>query len=95
MIRGPWYLSARAVRDYMRIAGLADTDDAFDDAALELGRLCQSARFRKTYGRFEEWRVKAILLGKTRRLNLSVSTERREEGHADQLVAVADHDRRP
>lgn len=94
MIRGPWYITARAVRDYMRIAGLPDTDDAFDAAALDLGRLCESARFRKEYGRFEEWRVKAVLLGKTRRLNLSVSTERRAEGHADQLVAVADHDRR-
>lgn len=94
---GRWFITAASVEDYMQICG-EDIDDAaaFDRAAGRLKALCREARFVREYagGRFESWRVRAVCAGKSRRLDLSVSTDQRGEGYSDQLVAVKDNDNR-
>jgi hypothetical protein len=90
--RGPWYLSAAAVRQYHRIAtGSADApdDEQFDAAALALQEAVGRARkVRDQRNGLELWR----LSGRPR-LRLLVSYAERPEGDLPQLVSVLpEHD---
>lgn len=91
-IQGPWYLSARAVREYHRIAtGRVDDpdDDQFDAAAEALQEAVGRARkVRVQHNGLELWRLTG-----SPRLRLLVSTEHRPEGDLPQLVRVLpEHD---
>lgn len=91
-----WYISAAAVRDYLRICGIPDTRYRFDLAAEQLDRLCEVAQFvdelRPSPGRLI-YRVRTEILGLPTRLELTVSTTPRPEGPLPQLVRVRDKDR--
>lgn len=91
-VTGPWYISARAVREYHRIAtgSTSDPDDEqFDAAAIELGEAVRRAHFSRTQRNgLQLWRLSG-----TPRLRLLVSTQRRQEGELPQLVNVLpEHD---
>jgi hypothetical protein len=90
--RGPWYLSARAVREYHRIAtGRVDEpdDEQFDAAAEALQEAVGLARRIKVLPHGEElWRLRG-----RPRLRLLVSYAVRPEGELPQLVRVLpEHD---
>ena len=82
---GPWYLSARAVREYGRLARLdTSTDDGFDRAAMSLQEyVAQAHHVRDQDNGLQLWRGPRPL-----RLRLLVSTARRREGPLPQLVTV-------
>ncbi len=91
-ITGPWYISARAVREYHQIAtGSASQpdDDQFDAAAQALGEATRSAHFVRTQRNgLQLWRLSG-----EPRLRLLISTEPRPEGNLPQLVRVLpEHD---
>jgi hypothetical protein len=83
---GPWYISARAVREYCAIATghpPAD-DDAFDEAAKALSEAVKKARFVCVQDSgLQLWRLQG-----SPRLRLLVSTRPRTEGDLPQLVQV-------
>lgn len=82
---GPWYLSARAVREYGRLARLdTSTDDGFDRAAMALQEyVAQAHHVRDQDNGLQLWRGPRPL-----RLRLLVSTATRREGPLPQLVTV-------
>ncbi|MBN1610856.1 MAG: hypothetical protein JW940_29765 [Polyangiaceae bacterium] len=84
-IRGPWYLSARAVRDYLVLTGRDPKDeDAFASGEDELAELVRRAQFVRTQDNgLQQWRLTG-----TPRLRLLVSTRARPEGNLPQLVRV-------
>ncbi len=87
----PWYVTATAVREFMRIARLADTDANFEKAEEELMCICeQEVRLRKDEGHRQIWQTKKIeFFGVTvYRLELTVSMQLRDEGNLPQLVRV-------
>ena len=88
-----FYISAAAVREYMRICGLPDATDgpAFQRAEQELAALCDDARLAKDVGPgqdCQQWRVKSTVRGKRTRLELLVSLSERSEGDLPQLIFV-------
>ncbi len=92
-----WYISAAAVRQFQQILGVPQDSDGhfFDGVAAQLDRICQGARFWKPIGRYEKWAAKCVIRGKTQRLELNVSREKRPEGDAPQLVGVKLRGHRP
>lgn len=87
-MRTPWYISARAVRDYCALRRLGDPndDDVFVAAEEELAEATCSAHYvRDTDGGHQMWRLPRRTGGG---LRLIVSTSRREEGNMPQLIAV-------
>ena len=104
MIRGPWFVTAAAVEDYMELHGV-DIDDAaaFHRHAAMLSAACKRAtaegckpkRFING-GTAEVWQIREVIAGRSRRLELIVSLAQSGKGYSDQLIAVADRDaRRP
>lgn len=89
-IRGPWYISAAAVRDYMRIAGLSPADDGpdWDLAERELLRQARAIVEAGKQGRELEANRYQFRGGKPLRLRMIVSFERKAEGDLPQLIAV-------
>jgi hypothetical protein len=89
-----WYISAAAVKQYMRICGLPPQDEgaAFDRTAVALQEICQGARLKSDpgpgSGRSQSWEAKTTIDGLVARLALSVRTSPRSEGPAAQLVRV-------
>lgn len=88
-----WYIAAEAVRQYMTICGCVEyqNDDLFDRYAKELDVISQGAKLAKDISptqRHQQWRVKTTVKGKRTRLELIVSTSKREEGSLPQLIAV-------
>lgn len=90
MPRGPWYITAQAVRDYVRIAGLGDpADEAVFDAAEDA--LMAIAEATAASGRVPARLDTGALRyrgPKPLRLNLIVTTDPRPEGPLPQLVRV-------
>jgi hypothetical protein len=85
VIRGRWYISARAVREYAALVHRsAATDDDFDARAQELEKLVAGAHYVSTQRNgLERWR-----LGRPHRFQLLVSTAPRPEGPLPQLISV-------
>lgn len=83
-VRGRWYISARAVREYAAIAGLPSDDNDFPARERELLELCATAHLvRRQQNGLEQWRS-----GRPLRLRLMVSPAARPEGPLPQLVSV-------
>lgn len=91
---GRWYLSAAALREFMRIAGIVDDDGGpeWGRAEVLLGAHCQAARDtgRTTESGAQIWRTGKVKLGGRSgvRLELYVMTGARTEGSLPQLVRV-------
>lgn len=99
-VRGPWYVSVSAVRDYLRILGRPDVTDgpAFHRAEEELVAICVRAAENAARNPEGPKRTPIGLLqyrgGKPLRLRLLVAPDPREEGRLPQLVSVLpEHDR--
>lgn len=81
-----WYLSAKAIREYLGIVGRPDDDGGpeWARAERELAGLCDQAHpVGETRSGMQRWRTPSPL-----RLQLIVSTEPRREGPQPQLVGV-------
>lgn len=90
MTRGPWYISARAVREYAALAALGDPDDPEVWARAE-GELIAMAEETVASGRRPvRMRSGALRYRGPRplRLGLVVVETRRPEGPLPQLVRV-------
>lgn len=93
-VRGPWYLSVSAVRDYLRIMGRPDATDGpvFHRAEEELMRICErAAELADAKPDGPSLGKSGSLLyrgGKPLRLRLLVAPDPREEGRLPQLVRV-------
>jgi hypothetical protein len=89
--QGPWFITARAVRDYLTITHRDPRDeDAFADGEDELLELVRRAAYvRNQRNGLQLWRVRG-----SPRLRLLVSTDKRQEGDLPQVVTVLpEHDR--
>lgn len=86
-MKARWYLSAKAVREYLKLVGRVDDDGGpeWARAERELAKLCAGAHLleRPSRSGHQQWRT-----GRPLRLTLIVSTEKREEGPLDQLVGI-------
>jgi len=98
-VRGPWYLSVSAVRDYLRITGRPDVTDGpvFHRAEEELVKMCLRAAELADANPNGPKRTPSGLLqyrgGLPLRLRLLVAPDPREEGRLPQLVKVLpEHD---
>jgi hypothetical protein len=87
-VKGPWYISARAVREYLAILGRAETDEAFLAAEGELIDITTRVVERQAEPRELPSGLLQYRGGRPLRLRLVVSTEARPEGPARQLVSV-------
>lgn len=91
---GRWYLSAAAMREYLRIAGLPDDDGGpiWQAAEKDLARHCQAARKIDRLGNSgaEQWRTGKMSIGGRNgvRLEFSVMPAPRAEGALPQLLRV-------
>jgi len=88
--RGPWYISARAVRDYLALRGRAVVDDGsdWDHAAVELGRLAEQTVASGRRPKTMESGALRYRGPKPLRLGLVVMPDPRPEGDLPQLVRV-------
>lgn len=84
-VRGQWYITAKAVRDYIRIRRWTDTEDSFARAEDDIIDMIKSAHFVALQDNgLERWRT-----GRRHgRLTLLVSIEIRKEGDLPQLVEI-------
>lgn len=85
-ISGSWYVTMKAVEDYLRLTGRDPDpdDDTWDSAEEELTALTKEAHYVKTLASGAEmWRGKRPL-----RLTFHVMIAPRPEGDAPQLVTV-------
>lgn len=93
-VRGPWYLSVSAVRDYLRITGRPDVTDGpvFHRAEEELLKICQRAVERAESNPNVVSESASGLLcyraGKPLELQLIIAPDSRAEGRLPQLVQV-------
>jgi len=89
-VRGPWYLSARAVREYAALAGLADTDDddVWFQAEEELLTIAEETMASERKPRTMRTGALVYRGPKPLRLRLVVVQEPRPEGPLPQLVRV-------
>ena len=94
-IKGNWYLSIAAVRDYMSICGLSgpleETNVDFLKAIGDLTQLSLSARLAdtaKTQSGASIYRGKVTIRGLRQRIECPVQDAVREEGELPQLVRV-------
>jgi len=88
--RGPWYISARAVRDYLAICRLPVVDDGpeFDRAALELQTMAEETVASRRQPAVLDSAALRYRGPKPLRLGLVVVPAPREEGDLPQLVRV-------
>ncbi len=83
-IKGPWYLSARAIREFLALTNRDANEDNFADGEDELATLCSGAHHvRNQDNGLQLWRGP-----QPGRYRLLVSTARRSEGDLPQLVSV-------
>jgi len=96
MTRYRWYLTARAVRQYLAICGWPDDDGGpiWGRAEGELAEHCATARHHRTQRNgLEQYRTARVPVagGERRtRLDFLVSTAIRPEGPLPQLVEIID-----
>ena len=96
MIEGPWFVTPAAIEDYMvLLKENIDDEQLFHQRTQDVRRLCRKALENpknpaRTIGEKEIWYVS----DQGRRFELVVSVKPNEKGHADQLIAIADRDRR-
>lgn len=88
-----WYITVEAVHDFQWILGLPQAKDGplFDRAAKELAKICEGAVLKREAippSYTQQWQAKTKIGGKSTRLELAVSTRKRPEGDAPQLVRV-------
>lgn len=85
-----WYISVSAVKDFQRIVGLPQESDGplFDRAAVELEEVAATAKLKSERGQWQTWQAKMTIRGKVARIELIVSTQKRDEGPLPQLVEV-------
>lgn len=96
-----WYLSAKLVRQYCRIAMIPDDDGGpcWIRAEKELGALIDHARATDSTTRgghtiFRVGRVKICNRSRKARLEFAFSHQRRNEGNLPQLIWVRDKESR-
>lgn len=87
-MKGPWYISARAVHEYLDIVGRPRTDEVFFAAEHELVDITTRVVERGAEARELPSGLLQYRGGRPLRLRLIVSTEARPEGPARQLVSV-------
>ena len=87
-MRGPWYISARAVREYLAVVGRPQTEEAFFAAEQELVDITTRVVERQAEPRELPSGLLQYRGGRPLRLRLIVSNEQRPEGPARQLVSV-------
>lgn len=85
VIRGPWYLSARAIKEFLALTGRdPSNEDHFAAGEDELAAVCSAAHHvRNQDNGLQLWRGP-----QPGRYRLLVSTSRRAEGDLPQLVSV-------
>lgn len=89
-----WYITVAAAKQWMAIQGYPAEDDGdwWDTAEKELFAMQHdpSLVHKKTLpgGRIQEWHVYAPVRGHRAKIELTVSTDDRPEGHLPQLVRV-------
>jgi hypothetical protein len=89
-----WYITVRAVRDYMNILGYEGSTDGpiFDRAAIDLEDLCDGAELKREWAHDGKprqlWLARTQIDGRVERLELTVSLQPRQEGPLPQLVRV-------
>lgn len=88
-LQGPWYISARAIKEYLALTGREPTNEAhFASGEDELAKITSSAHHvRNQDNGLQLWRA-SNLPDPLGRLRLLVSTARRREGDLPQLVSV-------
>lgn len=84
-LQGPWYISARAIKEYLALTARDPLDeDNFAAGEDELALVCSSAHHvRNQDNGLQLWRARS-----PERYRLLVSTARRNEGDLPQLVSV-------
>lgn len=87
-MKGPWYISARAVREYLAIVGHTESEDAFFSAEQDLIDITSRVVERGAEPRELPSGLLQYRGGRPLRLRLVVSVEQRPEGPARQLVSV-------
>lgn len=87
-VRGPFYLTSAAVRQYAELIGYDVTStDAFDDAEEELANRCARAKLKREQDNgLQLWRLAKD--GGLGRFRLLVSTAPRPGGNLPQVVQV-------
>lgn len=85
--RGPWYISASAVHDLIRLRGWPDNDESFARAEDYLLALSESGA-AKLKGQTEGGLLRYETGRPHGRIRLLVSTAERSEGDLPQLVQV-------
>ena len=90
-ITGPWYISARAVRDYLALMGREVVDDGpiFDRAAKELSAIATQLAAKGPTVTEQDSGALVYREGRPRRWRYTVQPAPREEGGAPQLVRVS------
>jgi hypothetical protein len=88
MAECPWYVSAKAVREYMALTDATDFDDA-SDALIELcARTWENYRARNGKPKPRDNGMLLYRGPRPRQFRLVVSTAKRPEGDKPQLVSV-------
>lgn len=88
MVRGPWYVTAAACRDYQRLAGLDDTEAGFavaEDALISMAVETVGSGRSPSVMRSGALRYRGP---RPLRLTLIVTPDPRPEGELPQLVRV-------
>lgn len=91
MITGPWYITVRAVRDYLALCGRPDVTDGpeFDRATAELTAIAIALAAKGPTSQQETSGALVYREGRPRRWRYTVQPVPREEGSAPQLVRVS------
>lgn len=88
-MRGPWYITPQAVRDYLRIRGWLDNEISFETAQNDLIEIAREIVASGKEGTLTESGLLRYRTGRARgRMQLIVSTTPQREGELPQLVAV-------
>lgn len=84
-LQGPWYISARAIKEYLTLTNRdPNNEDHFAAGEDELAMVCSGAHHvRNQDNGLQLWRARP-----PERYRLLVSTARRNEGDLPQLVSV-------
>jgi hypothetical protein len=90
-ITGPWYITVRAVHDYLRLTGRAVVDDGplFDAAAKELSQIAITLAAKGPLVTEQDSGALVYREGRPRRWRYTVQPAPRTEGDAPQLVRVS------
>lgn len=91
MISGPWYISVRAVQDYLRLSGRPVVEDGpeFDRAAKELSAIAIQLAAKGPTVTEQDSGALIYREGRPRRWRYTVQPAPRDEGDQPQLVRVS------